>query len=94
MELGKLRKEIFEMLTVKQAADAAEKYAGNGLKVLNYADWNGLYILEMQPETGDLADDSFLSVDKETGEVKEFAPLLLDDPDDFFDNAKPVPYKL
>ncbi len=79
------------MLTPQQAREQLlKRFPGD--KVDAYVDWNGQYIMDVQPKSGIFVCDSTYSVDKKTGKVSEFSPLLLADPDKFFDTAKLVPF--
>lgn len=79
------------MLSPKKAREILLKKFPHS-RIDGYVEWGDLYAMDVQPTSGDFACDSIFSVDKNTGKVSEFAPLLLDDPDFFFETAKLIPF--
>lgn len=79
------------MLTAQQARETLMKRFP-GSRIDNYVEWGGKYVMDVQPENGIFVTDSMFSVEKKTGKVSEFSPLLLPDVDKFFDTAKLMPF--
>ena len=79
------------MLTPTQARDLLlGKFPKS--KIDGYVEWDNQYVMDVQPENGEFVLDSTFSVDKVTGKVSEFSPLLLPDVDKFFDTAKLISF--
>lgn len=79
------------MLTPENARDVLLK-KHPGYFINRYVDWENWYIMSLEDKSGRQLDDASFSINKETGKVKEFSPLLLVDPDEFFENAKAVKF--